>query len=100
MAGICNGGKFGGNMKICPYAKIDDGELDLVIVTVPNGRIAPCIPKFLAGKHIGQYWTVYTKCESVVIESEKPVQLDGEIYNNLLLDCKIVKKGIKTFKIN
>ena len=99
MVGICNGGKFGGNMKICPYAKIDDGELDLVIVTVPNGRIAPCIPKFLAGKHIGQYWTVYTKCESVVIESENPVQLDGEIYNNLLLDCKIVKKGIKTFKI-
>ncbi|MBO5223892.1 MAG: diacylglycerol kinase family lipid kinase [Clostridia bacterium] len=100
MVGVCNGGTFGGNMKICPFAKIDDGKLELVIVTVPNGKIAPCIPKFLAGKHIGEYWTIHTQCESVLIESEHPVQLDGEIYKNLTLDCKIVKNGIKTFKIN
>ncbi len=99
MVGVCNGKTFGGNMKICPYAEVDDGLLDLVIVTVPNGKIAPCIPKFLAGKHIGQYWTVYSRCESVVIKCDKPVQLDGEIYNDLVLDCKIVKKGIRTFKI-
>jgi YegS/Rv2252/BmrU family lipid kinase len=100
MVGVCNGRAIGGNMKICPIAQIDDGLLDLVIVTVPNGRIAPCIPKFLAGKHLSQDWTIHTKCESVLIECEKPVQLDGEIYKNLVLDCKIAKKGIKTFKIN
>lgn len=100
MVGVCNGRAIGGNMKICPIAEIDDGLLDLVVVTVPNGKIAPCIPKFLAGKHIGQYWTVHTKCESVLVECDKPVQLDGEIYKDLVLDCKVVKNGIKTFKIN
>ncbi len=100
MVGVCNGRAIGGNMKICPFAEIDDGQLELVIVTVPNGRIAPCIPKFLTGKHIGQYWTIHAPCDSVLIESESPVQLDGEIYKDLVLDCKIVKKGIKTFKIN
>ena len=100
MAGVCNGRAIGGNMKICPVAEIDDGLLDLVLITMPNDKIAPLIPKFLAGKHLKEYWTVHTKCESVLVECEKPVQLDGEIYEGLALDCKIVKKGIKTFKVN
>ncbi len=41
-------------------------------------------------------------CDEVSVEPADepyPVQIDGEIFHDLPLNCKIVKGGIKTFQI-
>ena len=98
MAGVCNGKYFGGNIPLSPLSKIDDGKLDVVAITMPkDGKIMPVVPKFLKGKHIGMDITHHFVCDEVVIKSTKPVQLDGEIYRDITLDCKVKKGLIKTF---
>ncbi len=100
MAGVCNGRAFGGNILLSPRSEIDDGKLDVVIITMPeDGKIFPVVPKFLKGKHIDMPITHCYKCDEVLITSKKPVQLDGEIYRGLSLDCKVVKGGLKTFVV-
>ena len=102
IAGICNGNQFGGGLKLSPLSKQNDGLLDLVIINMPpNGNIWPALIKFLQGKHIDLPITTHIKCEQVVITPTdgRPVQMDGEIHENYVLDCKIVKSGLKTFKI-
>ncbi len=98
VAGVCNGKAFGGNIPLSPQSKIDDGKMDVVIITMPeDGKIMPVVPKFLKGNHLNLPITHSFKCDEVLITSEKPVQLDGEIYRNLSLDCKVVKNGLRTF---
>lgn len=102
IVGICNGTQFGGGLKLSPRSKIDDGLIDLIIITMPdNGKITPALMKFLRGKHLDLPITTCISCEEVVIHpiGGRPVQLDGEIYENTDLTCKVVKGGLKTFEI-
>ena len=100
VAGICNGVAFGGGMMISPISQIDDGALDVIIVTMPeDGKLLKVVPKFVSGKHLNMPITHHFKCEKVKVKSYsgKPVQLDGEIYRDITLDCEIVKGGLKIF---
>lgn len=100
MAGVCNGIAIGGNIRLSPLSLIDDGKLDVIVMTMPeNGRIMSVLPKFVRGKHMDLPITHHFVTDEVHIESNRPVQLDGEIYRNLSLDCKIVKGGLKTYKV-
>ena len=46
--------RFGGGMRIAPDAKIDDGLLDLVIVSeVPKSLLLSIFPKVYNGRHVG-----------------------------------------------
>ena len=100
MAGVCNGIAIGGNIRLSPLSLIDDGKLDVIVMTMPeNGRIMSVLPKFVKGKHMDLPITHHFVTDEVHIESDRPVQLDGEIYRNLSLDCKIVKGGLKTYKV-
>lgn len=101
IAGVCNGRAFGGNIPLAPKADIKDGKLDLVVIDMPaSGKVFPLVPKFLKGRHLEFDITHYTQCDEVLIESEASVELDGEIYDDITLDCKLVKGGLKTFKLS
>lgn len=102
MVGVCNGIAIGGGMKLSPQSKIDDGRLNVVIFSMPkDGKLLKVLPKFTKGKHLNLDITTHYLCDEVKVESEngKPIQLDGEIYSNMVLDCKIAVGGLKTFKI-
>ncbi len=100
MAGVCNGTAFGGNIKLSPLSKIDDGKLDVIVMTMPeNGKIVPVLPKFVQGKHMDMPITHHFECDEVSIKTNHPVELDGEIYRDLKFDCKIVKAGLKTYVV-
>ncbi len=100
IVGICNGTQFGGGLKLSPLSKADDGKLDLIIIKMPkNNRILPALLKFLRGKHLALPITERIECENVLIHplGGRSVQLDGEIYDGIDLDCSIVKGGLRTF---
>ncbi len=100
IAGVCNGRAFGGNIPLAPNADITDGKIDLVVIDMPkDGKIFPLVPKFLKGKHLNFDITHHILCDEVLIEGDQAIQLDGEIYENLTLDCRIVKGGLKTFVV-
>ncbi len=101
MVGICNGSQFGGGLKLSPKSVFDDGLMDLIIIQMPKGSIWPALFKFLRGKHLSLPITESIQCTEVSIHplDGRPIQLDGEIYENKDLVCKIVKGGLKTFEI-
>ncbi|MDE7395842.1 MAG: diacylglycerol kinase family lipid kinase [Clostridiales bacterium] len=101
MVGICNGIAIGGNMRLSPVSKIDDGKLDVIVITMPeNGKIMPVLPKFVKGKHMDMSITKHFVCDEVTVQTGKSVQLDGEIYEGLPLACKVVKGGLWTYKVS
>jgi YegS/Rv2252/BmrU family lipid kinase len=81
MISICNGRAMGGGFPLAPYAKIDDGELD---VSICNGlskrQILMLLPQVLRGNHLRSPHVHFQRLKSLVIESDKglPVQADGE----------------------
>ena len=98
MVGVCNGKYFGGNMCLAPLAEVDDGKLEVIVITMPeNGKIMRILPKFVRGKHMDMPITKRFICEEVNIGTEKPVEIDGEIYKGLAFDCRIVKGGLLTY---
>ncbi len=100
MAAFCNGTQFGGGIKLCPPAKNDDGKMDLMIVKPPKGPVLMAMPAFVAGQHIGKPWAEHVVCDAakITVLNAAAIEIDGEIYNDSVLDARIVPGGFKTFE--
>ena len=100
MAAFCNGTQFGGGIKLCPPAKNDDGKMDLMIVKPPKGPVLMAMPAFVAGQHIGKPWAEHVVCDAakIAVLNAAAIEIDGEIYNDSVLDARIVPGGFKTFE--
>ena len=100
MAAFCNGSQFGGGIKLCPPAKINDGKMDLMIVKQPKGPVLMAMPVFVAGQHMGKAWAEHVVCDKakITVMNAGCIEIDGEIYNDNVLDGRIVPGGFKTFE--
>ena len=101
MVGACNGTQIGGGIRLSPASVIDDGKMNAVIMTMPqSGGLTRALLKFKAGKHLNEPYTTHLLCEELSALSDErfPVQLDGEIYYDLPLVCRIVKGGIELWR--
>lgn len=98
MAGVCNGTQFGGGIKLSPISVANDGLMDVIVMTKPK-RVPTVfiMPKFVKGKHMNMKCTKHIKCSNIKIQTDAPLELDGEIYRDLPFDAKIVAGGLKTF---
>ncbi|MBP5242080.1 MAG: diacylglycerol kinase family lipid kinase, partial [Clostridia bacterium] len=92
-AAVCNGSQFGGGIRICPGAKVDDGKLELIVVPQMGFfGIIRAFASLMAGKILKFPTTEHYYCDSVKIIPDKvrTVQLDGELYAaNAVFDCKV-----------
>lgn len=101
MVGACNGTQIGGGIRLSPASVADDGKLNAVIMTMPqSGGLTKALLKFKAGKHLNEPYTTHLLCEELSALSDEhfPVQLDGEIYYDLPLVCRVVKGGIRLWR--
>ena len=81
LAAAANTPVFGGGMKIAPHAKLDDGKLDLCVVTAMNVFKLFCLfPTVYFGRHLGFEEVEYTQTDSIRIQTEYPIDVwaDGE----------------------
>jgi len=98
---VGNGRQFGGGIRICPEAKIDDGKLDLVIAgKLKKIKIPGAFVKLMKGKILETDFTSFERVDSAELVFDKPVsiQIDGELYDNVDFKVSIVKGGIKIFR--
>lgn len=96
----CNGSQFGGGIKICPPAKEDDGQMDVVVVDFIKGKwkIVKAFFQLMKGRVIQYPLTTYFRCQSVtfVPETNCPIQLDGELYQDHAFEAKL-RSGLKFY---
>ena len=96
-----NGRRCGGGITLCPEAEIDDGLLDIVIVDGLRKRQIPGALVKLAQKRVTDLpFTRFRRDTALRIRSETPmpVQIDGEIYENLPFDVRLVHGELRMFR--
>lgn len=100
LAAACNGSQFGGGLRICPTAEIADGKISVVTVDCLGGvfKIVKAFLALIKGKILSLPASSHFLCDRVRLTTQQPcaVQLDGEIYQNLVLDVQ-VGKGLKMY---
>ncbi len=79
---VTNGPTFGGGFRICPHARLDDGQLDLCVGDA-MGRLAilRLVPRVLRGTHLGHAKVWYARGAAITLTSREPLplQADGEV---------------------
>jgi len=97
-----NGIYIGGGMPISPNSVIDDGYITLVVVNeIKKRKILDLLLKFLnGGKHILESCTeeFFVKECRIEILDEGCIELDGELFKEKVLDCKVVSNELCIFR--
>jgi len=98
---ICNGKRFGGGLRICPEALQDDGLLNVVMVEdVRKWMIPGALLKLLQGRILEKAYTKHEKTEHLKVVFDQPttIQIDGELYENLPFDVKVVSNRLRMYR--
>jgi YegS/Rv2252/BmrU family lipid kinase len=78
---VGNSRYFGGGMMLLPHAEIDDGKLDVLIIT-GEAKLAYLrdLPKVFRGAHLSSPYTIVLRGEHVEVDSDRPFTLyaDGD----------------------
>ena len=81
LAAFANTPVYGGGMKIAPRAKMDDGLLDVCVVSgIGRIKLFSLFPSVYSGRHLKIQQVGYFQCGRVRVESERPLDVyaDGE----------------------
>lgn len=96
-----NGQRFGGGIPICPEAVIDDGLMDIVIVDdISRPQIPGAFIKLLKRQILTVPTTSFRRDSRLRIKSASPmpIQIDGEIYEDLPFDLRVVSGVLRVFR--
>ena len=96
-----NGQRIGGGIPICPEAKIDDGLMDIVIVDdISRLGIPGAFMKLMKRKILTLPTTAFRRDSRLRITSDSPmsIQIDGEIYDDLPFDVRVVPGGLRVYR--
>ena len=102
LTSIANGCYCGGGIKSNPYAKVNDGLMDVnIIKDVPRRMFIPCLPKYMKGslfdtdKYAHFASTVQCKSITIIPNAKMRLCVDGEIYDSEKVEFSIVPKAIR-----
>lgn len=95
---VGNGSTYGGGMRICPHARVDDGALDLCIGG-DLGRVETILnlAKVFRGTHLSHPKCTYRKARHVVVEGDPSilVHADGQLIGRLPVTFEVRAKKIR-----
>lgn len=97
---VANGRYFGGGLKIAPYANIDDGALDLVLLdNVPFPHLLRDVRAIYAGNHSDLSYLHHVRARSVTLRpcSSRPVflDIDGEGLGRLPATLEVIPAALQ-----
>ena len=81
---IGNGTSFGRGMQVAPQARLDDGEMDVVLVLpAPRWRLAFRLGRLFRGTHLDTEFVRWRRARTLELEPLAPLppfDLDGEVF--------------------
>jgi diacylglycerol kinase (ATP) len=98
LVAIANGRSYGGGMKVCPNADMQDGQFDVLILKpVPLGVFIRVFPKVFSGKHISHPAVEIRRGSIITLESNAIAYADGERIGSLPVKVKVLPKALMTW---
>lgn len=97
---ILNGSSAGGFTKLAPYAKIDDGRMDVLAIKASNiTNIVTLFLKILRGEHVGDPNLYHFQTDRLQIGcgGSCETDIDGEKGPDFPLDIEVKKHFLKVF---
>ncbi|MCK4225903.1 diacylglycerol kinase family lipid kinase [candidate division WOR-3 bacterium] len=100
---VNNASTYGGGFKIAPKADIQDGMLDVCLMSLINkAKFIIKFPKVYSGTHLDVEEVTYWKTEKITVNFERvlPIQVDGELLPLKAneLDIQIVPRAFQIYR--
>jgi diacylglycerol kinase (ATP) len=98
LAAFANAPAYGGGMRIAPRAKLDDGLLDVCVVSDINRFKLFCLfPTIYFGRHLGIPKVEYFQTDRLRLESEKPLDVyaDGEFVCQTPIEVRVARVALR-----
>jgi YegS/Rv2252/BmrU family lipid kinase len=101
LAAVGNGRFFGGGMKICPEAQLDDGSFDLVMVgNLGRMEVLAKIHRIYSGDHLSMKEVRSVRCRKLRVApadptADIPVEVDGETPGRLPASFEILQGALR-----
>jgi diacylglycerol kinase (ATP) len=98
LAAFANAPAYGGGMRIAPQAKLDDGLLDVCVVSDINRFKLFCLfPTIYFGRHLGIPKVDYFQTDRLRLETEKPLDVyaDGEYVCRTPIEVRVARATLK-----
>lgn len=95
---VGNGRQIGGGIKVCPAADVADGMLDVLIIDyISRIKLIGAFTMLMLGKLDKVKQVTAAKCKSVTFTfgGSRTVQADGELYDGLKFEARIVENKLK-----
>ncbi len=98
MASVGNTPSYGGGMRICPDAVIDDGLLDVTLVEyAPRRRLLRLFPTIYSGTHVSRPEVHTMRGRHIVIEADDPApaSADGDLMGTTPVTVEVLPAAIE-----
>ena len=95
---FANASSYGGGMKIAPQAQLDDGFLDVCVISNMNKLKLFCLfPTIYFGRHLSIPQVEYFQTERLKLETDEPqdVYADGEYVCRTPIEVKIARAALQ-----
>lgn len=95
---FANAPAYGGGMKIAPKAQIDDGKLDVCVISeMPGLDFLKAFPRVYSGQHLRNRHVEYLQTQGLKIETEFPMDVygDGEYLCKTPIEIGIAHKALR-----
>lgn len=96
---IANGISYGGGMKVCPGAELDDGYFDVMILEpVSKFEFLRVFPKVFSGRHISHPKVSIRRAKRVEVSARAVAYADGERIGQLPIVAQIAPRALRTWR--
>jgi diacylglycerol kinase (ATP) len=102
LVAVGNAPSYGGGMKVCPGAVLDDGLLDVVVVgPLSRRRFVRLFPRVFAGTHVEDRSVTVQRGRHVRIDgpSTATAYADGERIGGLPLECRLEPGALRVIGV-
>jgi len=95
---VGNGSSYGGGMKVCPDAQLDDGLLDVMVLhPVPKVEFLKIFPKVYSGSHVTHPKVELLRGKTITITGEAITYADGERISPTPVMINALSGALKTW---
>jgi YegS/Rv2252/BmrU family lipid kinase len=96
---VANSGRYGGGMRLAPDARLDDGLLELVIISdVSRVRFLRMLPTVFAGEHVHRPEFELVRARRVTVAASRPFTMyaDGDPIAELPAEIEVLPGAVRT----